>query len=108
METVEASGYGADKNGLGKASAFVGIASLLLTVIPYGVNLSFLLAPAAIVMALIARRREPKKMANVGLVTGLVSLLLIVALIAWATVSLGSELEESFNELEAQQIEGSR
>ena|GEM_PF-3099547 len=107
MEDVETEGYGADKNGLGQASAFVGVASLILTLIPYGANLSFLLSPAAIVMALIARRREPKKMANVGLATGLISLLLIVALVAWATVSLGSELEETFNELEAQRIEGS-
>jgi apolipoprotein N-acyltransferase len=107
MESVEAGGYGADRNGLGQASAFVGIASLLLAVIPYGMNLSFLLAPAAIVMGLIARRREPKKMANVGLATGLVALLLTIALIAWAVVSLGTELEQSFSDLDAQPIEGS-
>lgn len=107
MENEEAVGYGAARNGLGQASAFVGIASLLLTLIPYGMNLSFLLAPAAIVMGLIARRREPKKMATVGLAAGLLSLLLIIALIAWATISLGSELEQTTNEREVRPVEGS-
>ena len=101
MENVASTGYGADKNGLGQISAFVGVASLILSVIPFGAALSIFLAPVAIVTGLIARRREVKKAATVGLVTGLVSLLIVILMIVIATASLGSSLDQTFAELES-------
>lgn len=107
MGTEEASGYGADRNGLGQISGLLGIVSLLAVVIPYGANLTFFLAPAAIITGLISRRRGPKKMANVGVVTGAIATLLMIALFVWYTQRMEARLERSFDELEAQQTEAS-
>ncbi len=101
MEDFESGGYGADKNGLGQLSAFAGVAGLVLSIIPYGVNLSIFLAPVAIVTGLIARRRQPRKAATIGLVTGLLSLLLIVVAVVVAVGGIQSSMDASLAEIQS-------
>jgi hypothetical protein len=63
-----------DRNSLGKAAFIIGLIGLALSFVPIVGFVSWLLAPLAIILGLIALRRPSRSLAIVGIITGVVGL----------------------------------
>lgn len=74
---MSSSAYGADPNPNAKRSVIAGVVGLALVFIPYIGALGFLFCLAAVALGGLGLRREPRKLAVVGLLLGLVPVLIV-------------------------------
>lgn len=96
MEPV--SNQGQQSNGLGIAALVTGIIALLLSLIPVIGFISWILAPAAIILGIVGMRQRdvPRGMAIAGLATGGVALLICIMWAALFTAAISNMPNTNF------------
>lgn len=86
-----------DHNSLGKGAFIVGLIALVLAFVPIIGFVSWLLAPLAILMGLIALRKAPRGLAIAGIITGGLAMIICFWWIG-ATKSVGEAMnKDTFN-----------
>lgn len=95
--TTDATGAKPDHNSLGKAASVIGVIALILSFIPFVGFVSWLLAPLSVIFGLIGLRKQPRSLAIVGIITGIIALFVCVSWVKGAK-SVGEAMSaDTFN-----------